>query len=90
MLKRIAHSVTKLDRRLALGLAAAALGLAGIAGFLYSGTTPDAHSEMSSQSRTGSQRYSLTPAEWASLAIQPVTERAFRAEHVTEGKNRDR
>ena len=26
------------------------------------------------------------PAEWASLTIQPVTERGFRAEHVTEGK----
>ena len=32
------------------------------------------------------QRYTPTPAEWASLTIQPVTERAFRAEHVTEGK----
>lgn len=87
MLTRIAHGVRKLDRRrLVLGSAVAALGLLGIAGFLYSGKTPDAHSEMSSQSRTGSQRYSLTPAEWASLAIQPVTERAFRAEHVTEGR----
>src|SRR6185503_16762801 len=26
------------------------------------------------------------PGEWASLTIQPVTELAFRAEHVTEGK----
>jgi cobalt-zinc-cadmium efflux system membrane fusion protein len=41
---------------------------------------------VSSQSRKGSQRYTPTPAEWASLTIQPVTERAFRAEHVTEGK----
>ena len=42
---------------------------------------------MSSQSRKGGlQRYKPTPAEWASLTIQPVTERAFRAEHVTEGK----
>ena len=44
------------------------------------------HSEVSSQSRKGLQRYTPTPAEWASLTIQPVTERAFRAEHVTEGK----
>lgn len=44
------------------------------------------HSEVSSQSRKGAQRYALTPAEWASLTIQPVTERTFRAEHVTEGK----
>ena len=27
-----------------------------------------------------------TPAEWASLTIEPVTRRTFRAEHVTEGK----
>jgi cobalt-zinc-cadmium efflux system membrane fusion protein len=27
-----------------------------------------------------------TAAEWASLTIQPATERAFRAEYVTEGK----
>ena len=41
---------------------------------------------MSSQSRQGSRRYTPTPAEWASLTIQPVTERAFHTEHVTEGK----
>ena len=44
------------------------------------------HSEVSSQSRKGLQRYTPSPAEWASLTIQPVTERGFRAEHVTEGK----
>src|ERR1700716_1268947 len=43
-------------------------------------------SEMSSQSRKGLQRYTPTPAEWASLTIEPVTERVFRAETVTEGK----
>src|ERR1700716_797106 len=42
--------------------------------------------ELWSQSRKGLQRYTPTPAEWASLTIQPVTARAFRAEHVTEGK----
>src|SRR5882762_2140632 len=64
-----------------LGLAGAILfGLAHISG----GT--QGHSEVSSQSRKGLQRYTPTPAEWASLTIQPVTERAFRAEHVTEGK----
>ena len=44
------------------------------------------HSEVSSQSRKGSQRYTPTPAEWASLTIEPVAERTFRAETVTEGK----
>ena len=32
------------------------------------------------------QRYTPTPAEWASLTVEPVTERTFRAENVTEGK----
>jgi cobalt-zinc-cadmium efflux system membrane fusion protein len=31
-------------------------------------------------------RYVPTPAEWASLTVEPVTEKVFRAEHVTEGK----
>ena len=44
------------------------------------------NSEVSSQSRKGLQTYMPTQAEWASLTIQPVVERAFRAEHVTEGK----
>src|ERR1700716_391956 len=43
-------------------------------------------SEMSSQSRKGLQRYTPTPAEWASRTIEPATQRAFRAETVTEGK----
>ena len=58
----------------------AAFGLMHISG------APQGHSEVSSQSRKGLQRYTPTPAEWASLTIQSVTERAFRAEHVTEGK----
>jgi cobalt-zinc-cadmium efflux system membrane fusion protein len=42
---------------------------------------------VSSQSRKGGQqRYKPSPTEWASLTIQAVSERGFRAEHVTEGK----
>ena len=44
------------------------------------------NSDVSSQSRKGLQTYTPTPAEWASLTIQPAIERTFRAEHVTEGK----
>src|SRR5882724_7092275 len=72
-----------------LVVAAALLTLAGAAGygFLNTGGGKSGHSEVSSQSRSrGQQRYTPTPAEWASLTIQPVTERGFRAEHVTEGK----
>jgi membrane fusion protein, heavy metal efflux system len=31
-------------------------------------------------------RYVPSAAEWASLSVEPVSERVFRAEHVTEGK----
>ncbi|HEX7883570.1 MAG TPA: efflux RND transporter periplasmic adaptor subunit [Afipia sp.] len=50
------------------------------------GSAPKDHSDISSQSRKGLLRYTPTAAEWASLTVQPVVERAFRAEHVTEGK----
>jgi cobalt-zinc-cadmium efflux system membrane fusion protein len=59
---------------------------AGLYSYAKIGTTKAGHSEISSQSRKGLQRYTPSPAEWASLTIQPVTERSFRAEHVTEGK----
>ena len=69
-------------------MAAALLALAGAAayGFVPLAGTKRGHSEVSSQSRKGLSRYTPSPAEWASLTIQPVTELAFRAEHVTEGK----
>jgi cobalt-zinc-cadmium efflux system membrane fusion protein len=71
-----------------LAIGGALLVVVGIAAFglMHISGAPQGHSEVSSQSRKGLQRYSPTPAEWASLTIQPVTERAFRAEHVTEGK----
>ncbi|WP_315837948.1 efflux RND transporter periplasmic adaptor subunit [Bradyrhizobium prioriisuperbiae] len=31
-------------------------------------------------------RYKPTAAEWAGLSVEPVSERVFRTEHVTEGK----
>lgn len=69
-------------------MAAALLALAGAAvyGFVPFAGAKRGHSEVSSQSRKGLSRYTPSPAEWASLTIQPVTELAFRAEHVTEGK----
>src|ERR1700730_772244 len=69
-------------------IGAALLGLAGaiLFGFTHISGVTQGHSEVSSQSRKGLERYTPTPAEWASLTIEPVTERAFRAETVTEGK----
>jgi membrane fusion protein, heavy metal efflux system len=59
---------------------------AGLFGLMHANGAKPGNSELSSQSRKGLQRYTPTPAEWASLTTEPVTERAFRAEHVTEGK----
>src|SRR6267378_4452137 len=73
-------------RQRAVGLALLTLAGATWYGLAHIGGPTQGHSEVSSQSRKGLQRYTPTPAEWASLTIQPVTERAFRAEHVTEGK----
>ncbi|MFL6793391.1 MAG: efflux RND transporter periplasmic adaptor subunit, partial [Bradyrhizobium sp.] len=73
-------------QRLALGVALLALAAASGYGLVHMLSAKQGHSEVSSQSRRGLQRYTPTPAEWASLSFQPVTERAFRAEYVTEGK----
>jgi membrane fusion protein, heavy metal efflux system len=73
-------------QQLAVGAVLLALAGAALYGLVHISGTTQGHSEVSSQSRKGLQRYIPTPAEWASLTIQPVAERAFRAEHVTEGK----
>jgi membrane fusion protein, heavy metal efflux system len=73
-------------RKLAVGAVLLGLAAAGLYGFMHIGGAPRGNSELSSQSRKGLQRYTPTPAEWASLTIEPVTEQVFRAETVTEGK----
>jgi cobalt-zinc-cadmium efflux system membrane fusion protein len=71
--KAVAGAVVFLLGASAIGLVRASIG-------------SKAFSDVSSQSRKGLQTYTPTPAEWASLTMQPVIERKFRAEHVTEGK----
>jgi membrane fusion protein, heavy metal efflux system len=73
-------------KRLAVGAALLGLAAVGLYGFMHVGAAPHGNSEVSSQSRKGQQRYTPTPAEWASLTIEPVTEQVFRAETLTEGK----
>ena len=87
MLNELLKRLQMVSRRLWV-VAAALLALAGAAvyGFVPFAGAKRGHSEVSSQSRKGLSRYTPSPAEWASLTIQPVTELAFRAEHVTEGK----
>ena len=87
MASKFTKQLQMLSRR-QLAVAAALLALAGAAlyGLVHNSGATQQNSEVSSQSRKGLQRYTPSPAEWASLTIQPVTKRAFRAEHVTEGK----
>jgi cobalt-zinc-cadmium efflux system membrane fusion protein len=87
MASKFTKQLQMLSRR-QLAVAAALLALAGTAlyGLVHNSGATQQNSEVSSQSRKGLQRYTPSPAEWASLTIQPVTKRAFRAEHVTEGK----
>jgi len=73
-------------QRLAVGVALLALVGFAAYGLVHVSKATHGNSEVSSQSRKGQQRYVPTPSEWASLTIEPVTEKAFRAEHITEGK----
>ncbi len=73
-------------RRLIVGAVLVAVVAAAGYGWTRHVEPSQGHSEVSSQSRRLLPRYATTPAEWASLTIEPVTARAFRAEHVTEGK----
>lgn len=66
-------------------LAVAGVG-AGAYAFLPLVPKEKKHSEISSQSRRNAQNFMPTPSEWATLTIEPVKARTFRAEYVTEGK----
>ena len=74
------------SRRLAVVLAitaTAGLALFGAAWVLI----PHAKSvETENSAKPRLPFYEPSPAEWASLTVEPVTERVFRAEHITEGK----
>jgi len=76
----------RISRRLAALLAAAAvvgLGVFGVTRMLI----PHAKStETVALAKAELPRYVPSAAEWASLTIEPITERVFRAEHATEGK----
>src|SRR5882757_3307100 len=87
MASKFTKQLQMLSRR-QLAVAAALLALAGAAlyGLMHNSGATQQNSDVSSQSRKGLQRYTPSAAEWASLTIEPVNRRAFRAEHVTEGK----
>src|SRR5712672_502411 len=87
MLSEFTKRLQKFSRQQWLvGAALLAVAGAGLFGLAHISGGTQGHSEVSSQSRKGLQRYTPTPAEWSSLTIEPVTERTFRSETVTEGK----
>jgi membrane fusion protein, heavy metal efflux system len=73
-------------QRLIASVVLLALAGAAIYGFVYAGGKDKYHSEVSSQSRRNAQNFTPTPSEWATLTIEPVRSKKFRAEYVTEGK----
>jgi membrane fusion protein, heavy metal efflux system len=87
MLSEFIKQLPMLSRKQwAVGAALVAVAVVALVGLTHIGRAPQGNSEVSSQSRKGAQRYTPTPAEWASLTTEPAVERVFRAEHVTEGK----
>jgi cobalt-zinc-cadmium efflux system membrane fusion protein len=73
-------------RQQAVAVALLVLVAAAVYGFAHVSGANKGNSEVSSQSRKGAQNFTPTASEWATLTIEPVVEKAFRAEHVTEGK----
>jgi membrane fusion protein, heavy metal efflux system len=73
-------------RRLGIALAMTALVGVGVVGVSRLLVQHAKSSETTSQAKAKLPRYVPSEAEWASLSVEPVSERVFRAEHVTEGK----
>jgi len=76
-------------RRLATPIVVAvmlALAGGGVYAYLQGSKASKDNLELSSQSRQGAKNFTPSPSEWATLTIEPVKDKVFRAEHVTEGK----
>jgi cobalt-zinc-cadmium efflux system membrane fusion protein len=77
---------TKNWRRLAFALTGIVLAVATIVGVNRVFVPRAKSSETSGASKVDPSRFKPSEAVWASLSIEQVSERIFRAEHVTEGK----
>jgi len=73
-------------RRLAIVLTTAAVVGVGVIGAVRMFVPHAKSTETTHPTKVALPRYVPTVAEWASLTIEPVTERVFRAERITEGK----
>jgi membrane fusion protein, heavy metal efflux system len=86
---RVFNMVTGVNwnwRRLAIVLALMVMAGLGVFGGRRIFDPHPNSTETSSQARAQLPRYVPTASEWASLSVEPVSERVFRAEHITEGK----
>jgi membrane fusion protein, heavy metal efflux system len=73
-------------RRLAIALTAVVLCAAAVIGANRLFVQRAKSSETSGSSKATGSRFVPSEAVWASLSVEPVSERIFRAEHITEGK----
>jgi membrane fusion protein, heavy metal efflux system len=73
-------------RRLAIALTTMALVGGAVVGAVRMFVPHAKSTEAAHPAKGELPRYIPTAAEWASLTIEPVSERAFRAERITEGK----
>ena len=69
-----------------LGLLIAGGAAIWIAKSKPNGRAADADTSLSSQSKRPRGLFYPTQAQWATLTVEPVQQRVFRSEHVTEGK----
>jgi membrane fusion protein, heavy metal efflux system len=73
-------------RRLAVAAALTVAVCVGVLGVSRTFVQRAKSSETSHTAKSDPSHYVPSAAEWASLSVEPVTERVFRAEHLTEGK----
>lgn len=71
---------------MAIVLTTTALVGAGVVGAMRMFVPHAKSTETAHPTKVALPRYVPTATEWASLTIEPVSERAFRAERITEGK----
>jgi cobalt-zinc-cadmium efflux system membrane fusion protein len=75
-----------ISRRLVVLLAIIAVVGLGVFGFMRMLIPHAKSTETAAAAKSDPSRYVPSAAEWASLTVEPVTERVFRGEHATEGK----
>jgi len=76
----------RLQALLVLLLAIAAVAVVWIAKPQPSGHAAETDTAVSSQSKRPRGLFYPTQAQWATLSVEPVQQRVFRSEHITEGK----